>query len=302
MSSSIRTRVRLLALLVVVASFAAVPAAHAAGQVPAPKDNYVALGDSLAFGYQGNTVGACAPTNCATPDTLFRTGYVDDFATAMRAVGGNPTSVVNFGCPGETSSTLLNATNGTTGCTTYNNPYTGGQPFPIHQPHPGTTQIDAAVAYISANANRVNPITLDIGANDLLGLIRGCANDPVCIGAAAPATIGVVAQNTAIALGKLRAAAPRAKIIVLGLYNPAFTLPGGDYLTNSVFNPTIANVAAQFGASFANPFQTINHGAAYPNEAASVCSQINICAAGDVHPFDNGYQAIADVIFGVSGF
>ncbi len=293
MSTLIRTRLRVLALLVVVASFAAVPAAHAGGQFKNPKDVYVALGDSLAFGYQGAKIAACAPTGCTTPDTLFTTGYVDDFAAAMRAGGGNPTQVVNFGCPGETSSSLLNATNATTGCTTY--------PFAIHRSHAGTTQIAAAVAYLRANANQVNPITFDIGANDLLGAIAGCGYNPVCIGGVAPGVITTVAQNTANALGQLRAAAPRAKIIVLGLYNPLFNVAGSDGLTQ-YFNSTIAGVAASFGASFADPFQTINHGAAYPSEAASVCSQINICAAGDVHPFDNGYQAIADVIFGVSGF
>jgi lysophospholipase L1-like esterase len=294
MSSLFSARGRVVALLVIAASFAAVPAANAASSAR-PGENYVAVGDSLAFGYQGNTIAACAATGCANPDALFRTGYVDDFAAAMRTrPGHNPEKVANFGCPGETSSTLLNATNATTGCTTY--------PFPLHRNHPGTTQIAAAVAYLKKAGDDVNTITFDIGANDLLGTIRTCNNDPVCIQGAAPAVIGAVAQNTAIALGKLRAAAPKAKIIVLGLYNPAFTLPGGDYLTDSVFNPTIAGVAASFGALFANPFQTINHGAAYPNEAASVCSQINICAAGDVHPFDNGYQAIADVIFGVSGF
>ena len=294
MSSLSPARRRLVALLVIVASFAVVPAANAAS-TPKPGETYVALGDSLAFGYQGNTIAACAATGCANPDALFKTGYVDDFATAMRTrPGHNPEKVVNFGCPGETSSTLLTATNASTGCTTY--------PFPLHRNHPGTTQIAAAAAYLKKAGDDVNTITFDIGANDLLGTIRACNNDPVCIQGAAPAVIGAVAQNTAIALGKLRAAAPKAKIIVLGLYNPAFTLPGGDYLTDSVFNPTIASVAAGFGASFANPFQTINHGAAYPNEAASVCSQINICAAGDVHPFDNGYKAIADVIFGVSGY
>ena len=296
MSSLLSARKRLVALLVIAASFAAVPAANAAGTFTGPKDYYVAVGDSLAFGYQQAKLNNSLPPNPFTYSaSLFNTGYVDDFATAMHASGPNPTQTVNFGCPGETSSTLLNATNATTGCTTF-----GG--LPIHQNHPGTTQIAAAVSFLNSHANQTSPVTLDIGANDLLAVIRGCAGDPACIQAAAPAAIGAVAQNTGIALAQLKAAAPRAKIIVLGLYNPTFTLPGGDQLTQ-FFNATIAQVAASQGAAFADPFNTINHGAAYPNEAASVCSQIAICTPlQDIHPFDNGYQAIADVIFGVSGY
>jgi lysophospholipase L1-like esterase len=293
MSSPLRTRARLVALLVIVASLVAVPVAQAKNDKTFnnPKQNYVALGDSLAFGYQGQKVNACAPTGCTSPDTLFNTGYVNGFVALMQP--GNPHQTINFGCPGETSSTLLNNTNATTGCVTY--------PVPIHQNHPGKTQIAAAVDFLSAHANQTNPVTIDIGANDLLGAIAGCGYNPTCIAGVAPGVIATVAQNTTNALAQLNAAAPRANIIVLGLYNPLFTIPGSDALTQ-LFNSTIANVAANAGAQFADPFQTINHGAAYPNEAASVCSQIAICAFNDVHPFDNGYQAIAAVVFGASGF
>lgn len=286
-------RVRFVALAVIAASLIAVPAAGAAGTFQNPKDYYVAIGDSLTFGYQGAKVAACAGTGCSSPDTQFTTGFVDDFAAAMHAGGPNPTQVVNFGCPGERSDTLLNATNATTGCTTY--------PFPIHRNHPGTTQIQAAVAFLQSHANQTSPVTFAIGANDLLGAIAGCNFNPTCIQGAAPAVIQSVAQNTAVALAQVRAAAPRAKVIVMGLYNPLFTIPGGDQLTQ-VFNSTIASVAAGAGATFADPFNAINHNPAYPNEAASVCSQIAICSQNDVHPFDNGYQTLANVIFGVSGY
>jgi hypothetical protein len=97
--------------------------------------------------------------------------------------------------------------------------------------------------------------------------------------------------------------APTAEIIVLGLYNPQVTLPGGDQLIEGLFNPTMANVAASHGAFFANPFPTINHGAAYPDEQTSVCAQIAICTdPQDDHPFDNGYAAIADVVWQASGY
>src|SRR5437868_8708248 len=57
-----------------------------------PKAYYLALGDSLAFGYQ--------------PNLDWNHGYVDDFFTDLQSHG--TTSLINMGCPGETSSTFMN--------------------------------------------------------------------------------------------------------------------------------------------------------------------------------------------------
>ena len=53
-----------------------------------------------------------------------------------------------MGCPGETSSTLING---------------GICPY-----SPFSSQLAAAVAYLQANAGKVSPVTLDVGANDVL--------------------------------------------------------------------------------------------------------------------------------------
>src|SRR5204863_2011412 len=98
-------------------------------------------------------------------------------------------------CPGETSSTLINATNSTTGCTTYNAPAEArGQPLPIHVDHPGKTQLQAAVDVLQSVGKRVSPITIDIGANDILGAVNGCTSG--------------TPPNTVISLSCVQAAAP----------------------------------------------------------------------------------------------
>ncbi len=170
------------------------------------------------------------------------------------------------------------------------------------------------MAFLNAHPRQTSPITIDIGANDLLGTVRSCAaanpgnlpGELSCIQATAPTTIATVASNLGTILGALRNAAPTAEIIVMGLYDPLFTLPGADALVDGPgpnFNSTMAGVASQFGAFFADPFPAINHGSAYPNEASSVCSQIAICTVlQDIHPFDNGYAAIAGVIWQASGY
>ena len=194
MSAASRPRLRGLCVLAALcALFVAAPAANAATttpviQAPVAGGTYLALGDSLAFGYQQAEVNACAGTGCTSPDTQFSTGYVDVFGQLF---GANTLGVttVNLGCPGETSVSLVNATNATTGCTTY--------PFAIHDNHPGKTQLQAAVDTLQRFGKRVSPITVGIGANDVLGLVaEQCTTAGVisiaCVQANAPATFATV--------------------------------------------------------------------------------------------------------------
>jgi lysophospholipase L1-like esterase len=82
--------------------------ASPAGAAPPPKHNppksiYLALGDSLAFGYQQARFIQDLPTE---DPAAFNTGYVDDFARALRTIKPN-IQTVNLGCPGETTDSLL---------------------------------------------------------------------------------------------------------------------------------------------------------------------------------------------------
>ncbi len=141
--------------------FVIAPAAMAAsqGQRPAqrhkqphkfalvgPKQHYLALGDSLAFGFQ--------------PNLDFSDGYVDDFFSNLQGHGVK--DVANMACPGETSVTFLNGK-----C-----PYPFLRKFPYIGP-----QLNAALLYLLFNAGKMSPVTLDIGANDVKGDIntRTCA-------------------------------------------------------------------------------------------------------------------------------
>src|SRR2546426_273360 len=63
-----------------------------------PKHYYLALGDSLAYGYQYAKFLAEFPNIDATS---FDTGYVDDLAARLRTVRPG-IQTVNYGCPAET--------------------------------------------------------------------------------------------------------------------------------------------------------------------------------------------------------
>lgn len=315
MSVTSRSRRRGLGIIVALAAlFVAAPAAQADvvyGGPPIPnKGTYLALGDSLAFGYQAVKVGACAPTGCANPDAIFSTGYVNQFQGLFS--GAYPgVKIVNLGCPGETSSTLINATNGSTGCTTY--------PFPIHVNHPNKTQLQAAVQVLREQGKKVNPVTLDIGANDVLALKNSCTTGGVinllCIQAGAPAVFATVQANLDQTLNTLRAEGGKLKeILVVGLYNPLY-LPilqangpaaaaGTDALANQL-NALMASTTAKYHAKFVDPMPVFNPGSGSnpPAEVNALCTYTLMCTPQqDIHASDAGYAQIAGLLETASGY
>jgi lysophospholipase L1-like esterase len=317
MSSSSRPRLRglcvifTLSLLLAVVPAASADPASTAPTVKAPiaqKGTYIALGDSLAFGYQSARVGACAPTGCTSPDTQFNTGYVDVFAGLFGADYPG-VKTVNLGCPGETSATLINATNATTGCTTY--------PFAIHSGHPGQTQLEAAVHVIQEAGKNTSPVTIDIGANDVLALRNACttagATNLTCVQAGAPAAFATVESNLDATLDKLRAEGGKnLEIIVVGLYNPLYVpiffqsgagaAAGTDALTNQL-NSLTAATAAKYKALFVDPMATFNpgNGTNPPLELGTLQALTGIFS-GDIHPTDAGYAALGALVRAGSGF
>lgn len=64
-----------------------------------PQRFYLALGDSIAYGFQPNKPKAAPPT-------AFDSGYVDLFAARLRKLSPK-IQVVNYGCPGESTRTFV---------------------------------------------------------------------------------------------------------------------------------------------------------------------------------------------------
>jgi lysophospholipase L1-like esterase len=250
---------------------------------PPQQSTYLALGDSLAFGYSQAKFNSLYP---AENPADYDTGYVDDFGRVLELFKPG-LQIVNDGCPGETTESFIKG------------PCAYQLEFPLHHPYsggPGSSQLSDALAYLGAHPGTVDPITIDIGANDALGLIEGtCKLEPACIQAGAPALFAHIGGNLALILGDLRAAAPRAQIIVLGLYNPfGATIAGGDQLT-AALNETLATVAAGVGAGFANPLPIFNPPGAL--EAPTICLLTNMCTPlVDIHPTDLGYAVLAGLI------
>jgi lysophospholipase L1-like esterase len=249
-----------------------------------PQQTYLALGDSLAFGYSEARFDEFYPEE---NPANFETGYVNDFGDVLKIF--NPRlQIVNDGCPGETTESFIDG------------PCAYQLEFPLHHPYaagPDSAQLADALSYLKAHPGAVNPITLDIGANDALGLIETtCKKELACILAGAPGLFAHIATNLTLILGELRAAAPHAQIIVLGLYNPfGEKLPGGDELTAKL-NEVMAGVAASVGARFADPLPVFNPPGAL--EGPTICLLTRMCEKEreDIHPTDLGYAVLAGLI------
>ncbi len=253
------------------------------GHRPPAPTSYLALGDSLAFGYSQAKFDELFPEENPAD---YETGYVNDFANVLKVF--NPgLRIVNDGCPGETTESFIKG------------PCAYQLEFPLHHPYtggPDSSQLSDAVAYLEAHPGSVNPITIDIGANDALGLIETtCKLEAACVAAGAPAVFAKIGANLGLILGELRAAAPHAQIVVLGLYNPfGETITGGNALTADL-NEVEAKVAAWVGARFADPLPLFNPPGA--PEAPTICLLTNMCTPlVDIHPTELGYKVLGGLV------
>ena len=144
MSSLLSARRRFTALFVLVVALAglsAVPAANA--NIANPKPYYLALGDSLAYGYHAQQFSAQLTAHYPVIfANEFNDGYVDKFSAAI-----NAPNTVNLGCPGETSDSLINGYVYSPTNNAYQNKCAYGNGFLyawLHQPYSAKSQLDAA--------------------------------------------------------------------------------------------------------------------------------------------------------------
>jgi lysophospholipase L1-like esterase len=252
---------------------AAVTASAAVGSKPAPGRYYLALGDSIAYGYQ--------PTKPDTaPAASFHTGYVDVLAGRLKALAPH-IRVVNYGCPGESTISF------TTGCPAVH------EGTKLHDAYRGS-QLAAALAFLRAHPGEVSPVTVTLWGNDVLPLSQK--------GKRAPAVIASFASRFGSILGRLRAAAPHAVIVVSGAWNPEVDkLEQTDPLYRSL-DAAIARQAARSGARVAKLFDALDGTGTADARKAQLCRLTFFCSKGDPHPTDAGYRAMAAAFLKASGY
>lgn len=232
------------------------------------KHYYMALGNSLSFGFQ--------------PDLNFTSGFVDDIYADLRPA--NVTDVVNYACGGESTTTMI----------------AGNCPFKFlpHSSYIGP-QLDAAVNFLQRHRRQVSPITLEIGANDVLP----DWNDGTCsANGSVAADIARVDQNlTQTILPRLVTALKSPTGIVTGdlhllnYYNPfAKQCPNSAAFVN-MLNAHLATDAGKFRLPVVDIYNTFGGDL---HTADHVCDYTWICDAQfhDFHPNSVGYRVMAKAI------
>lgn len=252
---------------------------------------YVSLGDSYSVGYQPS------PTPGATG------GY-----TAVVAKGAH-LKLVNFGCGGATSTTILE----TDGCAS---PY--GPPAATDAAsYAGQTQAAAAEAFIRRHKGDIGLVTVSIGGND----VTQCAStaDPVSCVAGVVGELGP--HVTTLAQGLRAAAGP--KVPIIGLTYPDVILgewvyPPGSPDTSlatlsvtafkSLINPELQKAYASAKGTFVDitadtdayqPLSQTTTLAPYgtiPKAVAEVCELTWYCQLGNIHAKTLGYHFIGEEI------
>jgi lysophospholipase L1-like esterase len=261
---------------------ATAPSAGQRAKFNPPKQYYLALGDSIAYGYQARKARA------GLPPAAFNTGYVDVFAGRLRQIQPGLT-VVNYGCPGETTTTFIGG-----GCpaTTFG--------FPLHDAFEGA-QLGAAIAFLRAHRGEVSPITLTLWGNDVREFVASCP-DEACVARGLPQLVDEVTNNLRFILDHLREAAPDAEIIVTGSWDSYLdSLEFADPLFQ-VLNGSMAATAASTRVRFADPFPLFNPAGDLDAEIQALCTMTLLCTQQDSHPSDIGYRALAELVFGVSDY
>lgn len=249
------------------------PAVFAASgpTVVGPRHYYIAAGDSLAFGFQ--------------PDLDWAHGYSNYFYSNLKSHGEGDYD--NYACPGETSSTFING-----GC-----PYS----YLKKEIYLGA-QLPAVINAIKDHSGQVSPVTLDIGANDLLGDID---TSNCTVSASWSTDLTTVDTNlTKTILPQIDAALTvngqrTGDLLLMGYYDPYQNICPNSVQYVQQLNQHLQSDAQGY-AIFVDVFDAFG-GATTPNP--NICNYTWMCSSfKDIHARDAGYSVMAGAFEQAAGY
>lgn len=252
-----------------------------------PGSQYLALGDSVTFGYMESTVVPAPDYHNAAS---FH-GYPEQLGAELHL------SVANAACSGETSSSLINPAAPSNGCE--NNPAHTDQnyrtDFPLHVRYKGS-QLAFALSYLHSHHD-VRLVTLMIGANDFF-VCQETTSDGCVSSAERNATASTVTKNIHTILSAIRNKAHYAgQIVIVNYYSLNYSsaaVNAESLLINKVQDAAARPYHVKIADSYAE-FQ-----------AASIHSGNNTCTAGlltqlssggcGIHPSYAGQALLAQTV------
>ncbi len=179
---------------------------------------YLALGDSVTFGYQEPQV--VPPPDYGNAASF--PGYPEQLGSELHVV------VANAACPGETSSSLINPTAASNGCENVpGHPHVGYRVrFPLHVQYKGS-QLGYALAYLHAHRD-VRLVSLMIGANDYFVCVE-TTRDRCKSPAEQRAVLNKVAANIKVILSAIRSRAHyRGQLAIVDYYSIDYASPASN--------------------------------------------------------------------------
>jgi hypothetical protein len=278
--SGIRCAAAVSALACVLALAPALPASATSTGNSNP-NTYLALGDSVPFGFNPLLVKP------GVNPRLF-VGYPQLAAGLFRP----KLKVFNASCPGETSTSLITGTLPDNGCQAFRSIAA------LHVSYQGS-QLQYADSFVAAHP-RTRFVSLMIGANDLFRLQDACvatvppANVNGCIIAGLPGLLSTVQNNIITIYASLRAAGFTGDFVAVTYYSTNYADP---IITGAVdaLDQVLAGVTLSFGGKVADGFGAF--------EKAAAPFGGNTCNAGllihltpttcDVHPSRAGAALLA---------
>jgi lysophospholipase L1-like esterase len=286
MKFSVCTAVVLAAMGVCAGAASAKPKAHAPLPVT-PGTRYLALGDSVTFGYMEPTV-VPAPNY---HDQASLPGYPELLGSELRL------KVANAACSGETSSSLINTAAQSNGCE--NSP---GHPgvgyrtqFPLHVNYKGS-QLAFALSYLKAHKD-VTLVSLMIGANDFFVCQEttsdGCASEQATVAKTVTANIKKI-------LGSIRTKAHyKGQIAIVNYYSLDYSSAAIN-AQSQLLNTVQDGAAKPFHVEIADGYGELQKGAAHFGGStcgAGLITQLNSTPGKcGIHPSYAGQSLLAQAL------
>ena len=238
--------------------------------------DYLALGDSVAFGYNP----LVDPSN---PDNFV--GYP---STVAQLADEN---VTNASCPGEASGSFISPTGTDNGCRLFRTFF----PLPVRY---SGMQLDFATSFLLSHP-RPRLVTIDIGADDLRLLEQQCLGNIACIEAGLPGLLSKLSANLDTIYGAIRNTAHyRHRLVALTYYALDYRDLVGDSILEAL-NGVIADRTHAWDGMVADGFGAFGVASNFGDSCAAGLL-IRLPSGGcDIHPSPLGRDVLAHAIAAV---
>jgi lysophospholipase L1-like esterase len=263
------------------------------------RGTYLALGDSIAFGYVPLQALPSYPSTSWYDDPSHFRSYANDLAKILHL------ELINASCPGETSASMIDPRAPSNRCENFLGKGGGYRSFwPLHVRYRGS-QLNFAVNYLRSHP-QTNLVTIDIGANDLR-LCELTMPDHCRSAAELDRLTTSLERNLRVIFHQLRVVAGYRGPLVALEYYPLLVNGKVEFQRTRDLNAAIRKAAVGAGGTVADGFTAF--------QSASLAFGGDQCAAGlqiryrvnssdgafvcNIHPSPLGDRRLADAVLKV---